>query len=448
MAELGPDQLPSHSKYVIMGAGVHGLSTAWHLAQELRASGTGSGEDIIVVDKTGVGAGASGIACGVVRNNYFQPAMRELMAHSAGVWESDPEAFAYHGVGYMQISHEAMRDDVRSIYEQQQAIGYPSTFIEGEAKCQAYMETLFYDWRAKNITSVLHEKRGGFSHQVTALAGLLAKAESEAVRVITGVEVNGVQMNGERVTAIETTAGTISCDYTVVALGPWVPRVWMMMGLPDKTEILVDGDLKVMPTFHYWALQEGTLAVDPGVQHLNDGSQPPVVHVDTDAPLYSDEGELLIDEPWGMYYKPDTNFGGIQGGLAPIKVNKPFDQVAVDPYGPASPDFAVDEQFREAWAAGLSHCQKRFEGLSDKMSPAPSGGIGAFMPDSFPVFDQMRENAYVIADSNHGWKMIGVGALVAKELTGEPQRLLEPFRYSRYAAGELHPVSNSPYPWS
>ena len=44
--------------------------------------------------------------------------------------------------------------------------------------------------------------------------------------------------------------------------------------------------------------------------------------------------------------------------------------------------------------------------------------------------------------------MIGVGALVAKELLGQPQPLLEPFRYSRYARGELHPVSNSPFPWS
>jgi hypothetical protein len=44
--------------------------------------------------------------------------------------------------------------------------------------------------------------------------------------------------------------------------------------------------------------------------------------------------------------------------------------------------------------------------------------------------------------------MIGVGALVAKELLGEPQSLLAPFRFGRYRSGELHPVSNSPFPWS
>ena len=46
---------------------------------------------------------------------------------------------------------------------------------------------------------------------------------------------------------------------------------------------------------------------------------------------------------------------------------------------------------------------------------------------------------HVIADSNHGYKMIGVGALVAKELMGEPQALLEPFRFSRYAEGNCTP---------
>jgi len=115
--------VPTHSRYVIVGAGVHGLSTAWHLGRELRARGLGGGEDILVLDKRAVGAGASGIACGTVRNNYFQPAMRELMAHSVSVWESDPDAFSYHPVGFLQIAPEVMSEDVAKISAEQQAIG-------------------------------------------------------------------------------------------------------------------------------------------------------------------------------------------------------------------------------------------------------------------------------------------------------------------------------------
>ena len=48
-----------------------------------------------------------------------------------------------------------------------------------------------------------------------------------------------------------------------------------------------------------------------------------------------------------------------------------------------------------------------------------SGGIGCFTADSFPVFDHFNENATIIADSNHGWKMLGVGHLIADEVLGE-----------------------------
>src|SRR5262245_36236688 len=99
-------RVPAGAACVVIGAGVHGLSAAYHLALELKAGGRGGAGRIVVLDKTGVGAGASGIACGVIRNNYFQPAMRELMAFCVDVWESDPEAFSYHPVGYMQISPE------------------------------------------------------------------------------------------------------------------------------------------------------------------------------------------------------------------------------------------------------------------------------------------------------------------------------------------------------
>ena len=112
----------SSSPYVIVGAGIHGLSTAYHLALELKASGKGDGCDIIIIDKNGIAAGATGIACGVVRNNYFKPAMRELMAHSVKIWESDMQACSYHPVGYMQISPESMHAYVATIYNQQQAI--------------------------------------------------------------------------------------------------------------------------------------------------------------------------------------------------------------------------------------------------------------------------------------------------------------------------------------
>jgi glycine/D-amino acid oxidase-like deaminating enzyme len=442
---------PSHAKHVVIGAGIHGLSSAYHLALELKAKGRGDGTDIVVVDKSGIGSGASGIACGVVRNNYYQPAMRELMAECVAVWESDAEAFSYHPVGYMQISPESMHADIATIYQQQQAIGYESAFIEGEADCTAYMKAMFHDWRAKGITTVLHEKKGGYANNTASMYGLATKAENEGVRILSGVEVTGFKLTGGAVAAVETDRGAIECDHVIVGVGPWVNAIWKMLELPRTVDIKGgDGTMhQGIDMWRYWCLEEGTLGVDPDLQKTNDGQMPPVIHVDTDAPLYSDvDGSLITEEMWGIYYKPDFNFGGIQGGAMPYKVETPVDEVQVDPYGPESPEFIVDDQFAHMWCSALAFCQERFSGQIGKWKKEPSGGIGCFTPDSFPVIDVFHQNCHIIADSNHGYKMIGIGKLVAGEIVGERSGLLAPFRFSRYAEGKLHPVSNSPFPWS
>ncbi len=449
----------THSRFVIVGAGVHGLSTAWHLARELRVRGLGGGEDILVLDKRGPGAGASGIACGTVRNNYFQPAMRELMAHSVSVWESDPEAFSYHPVGFLQIAPEAMAGDVAQIFAEQQAIGYPSVLIEGENDCQRYLLGLFEDWQAPGSTIVLHEKKGGYANNIRAVRGLAAKAEAEGVRIASGVRVTGFGLAGGAVTSVETDQGTVACDQLVIAAGPWIRDLWGWLELPETITVASPGGIAsgvgsgvgstTRPMWTYWALQEGTLGIEPSEFTDNGGGFPPVTHVDSDAPLYDDvSGELITDQLWGIYYKPDFNFAGLQGGASPYVVDKPADAVAIDPYGPESPEFTVTDDFVRMWTSGLAHCHKRFQGKRPLYRHDPTGGIGAFTPDSFPVFDVFRQNAFVIADSNHGFKMIGVGALVAKELLGEEQGLLAPFRFGRYETGDLHPVSHSPFPWS
>ncbi len=442
--------IPKSKKFVVIGAGIHGLSTAWHLAQELEASGRGSGRDIVVLDKTGIGAGPSGLACGVVRNNYFQPAMRQLMAHSVSVWESDPAAFHYQAIGYLQISPEVMHGDVVQIYEEQHSIGYPSVLIEGEKECRSYMEGIFSDWQAPGITCILHEQKGGYAHNMPSMFGLAGKTRQAGVEILAPVQVTGLEVEHGAVTGVDTVDGLIHTDYVVVAAGPWVRDFWHMLDLPGAIPVKGrDGVIYDRPMWTYWCLQEGTLGVDPNYLLDNQGKMPPVVHLDSDAPLLDDEtGALITEDLWGIYYKPDFNFGGVQGGAAPWVVPKPADEVAVDPYGPDSEEFVVGEEFEKMWTSALAHAQKRFEGKRGLYHKAPTGGIGAFTPDSFPMFDVFSNNAYVIADSNHGYKMLGVGALVAKEIMGEPQAILEPFRFSRYAEGRLHPVSNSPFPWS
>ena len=65
-----------------------------------------------------------------------------------------------------------------------------------------------------------------------------------------------------------------------------------------------------------------------------------------------------------------------------------------------------------------------------------------------PIFDWIAPNVYMIADSNHGFKMTGVGKLVAKLLAGGAKvPELQPFAFDRFANGKTFGASNSHCPW-
>jgi methylglutamate dehydrogenase subunit A len=300
----------------------------------------------------------------------------------------------------------------------------------------AHMRSLFPDWRAPGLTVCLHEHRGGFAFNRDSMLGLASKARAAGAEIAESVEATGFSTDGSgAVTHVETSAGPIAVEQVVIAVGPWIARLWELLGLPRRLEVA--GEEREMWT--YWYLQEGEIDVEPSVFATADGSLPPVLHVDSHAPLHDDDDRLVTDDQWGIYVKQDRH--SVQGGASPLPKGHEFE---LDPY----PTGTVEPGFPDLFCAALSHCMERFEGSRPKYRDTRSGGVGAFTADNFPVFDYMRPNVFVAADSNHGYKMIAVGREIARVLGGEHSTLLQPFRYERFASGDLMPVSNSPYPWS
>ena len=162
-----------------------------------------------------------------------------------------------------------------------------------------------------------------------------------------------------------------------------------------------------------------------------------MLHVDSDRPLSDDEGRLVTEEPWGIYVKPDRE--SVQGGAQPLPIGP---ELVVDPY----PSGTVEPGFPDLWCAALSACMERFEGCRPLYHEVRSGGAGAFTADNFPIFDRMRPNVYVAADSNHGYKMIAVGREIARVLAGRALLAAAPvplraLRHRRPAPGLAQPVS-------
>ena len=104
---------------------------------------------------------------------------------------------------------------------------------------------------------------------------------------------------------------------------------------------------------------------------------------------------------WGIYYKPDWHFGGIQGGASPYKVDTPVDEVKVDPYGPSSPEFVSSKEFAHMWVSALAHCHKRFEGTMPKYHKDLFYRNWLFYTTVF-LFLIILKKMLIIADPNHG----------------------------------------------
>ena len=396
----------------------------------------------LVVDKTGVGAGASGIACGIVRNNYFQPAMQELMAACVEVWESEPERLHYHRTGYIALGPPRRIERPTAVHERQQRIGYPSQLFVGDRRGDRAHALALPRLARPGPQRLPARDAGGYGFNQESMHGLAQLAPEAGARIVTGVEVTGFEFdNSGAVTARPHQPGDIDAEQVVVAVGPWVASLWSMLGLPDRLDVRQpDGDRRrrpadvdlLVPAGGRGRVRPESFVTDDGVSSRCCTSTPR-------QPLYADDGTLVTDEFWGVYFKPDRD--SIQGGAQPLTVGPEF---TVDPY----PTGTVDPAFPDLWSASLSHCLSRFEGARAKYRQVRSGGVGAFTVDNFPVFDRMRPNVFVAADSNHGYKMIAVGKEIARVLDGEHSSLLHPFRYERFATGDLHPVSHSPYPWS
>ncbi|MEW5960538.1 MAG: FAD-binding oxidoreductase [Chloroflexota bacterium] len=440
--------IPDSIKYVIIGAGIHGLSTAWHLAMELEARGRGRGQDIVVLDKTGPGAGASGIACGCVRNFYMTEPLHAILRHSVDVWMADPVAFGFQQVGYVSCGEANQMADYERIHQSQNSVGYHSDLYPGNEGCK-FLKKIWPDFKTGKVDVVIHEKVSGYAGTRQVMRGLVQKCAEHGVRLLSGVEVLGYDVRAGQVTGVVTDQGRINCDLVVWGLGAWTPRHWAMLDRPLTLDChYPDGTVvKNKDMWTYWRLLEGEVYHNqPYV--TPDGLNPPVLHVELmNTPVIDERTGRQLAPYTYVYFKNGNermDRPGLQGGTIPIKLGP---QAVTDPYGHANDQYQAEPEFADYLCAAMAQTMSRFEGCRANFRERRNGGIGAFTPDNVPIFDWVIPNVYMIADSNHGFKMTGVGKLVARHLMGDDVAELKPFAFSRFAGGKTFGSSNSHSPW-
>jgi methylglutamate dehydrogenase subunit A len=443
------DGLPQAATYVIVGAGIHGLSTAWHLAMELDARGQRADSDIVLLDKAEPGAGATGIACGCVRNFYMTEPLHAILRESVDVWNHDPIRFGFQQVGYISCGEENQIADYERIWKSQNDVGYTSDLYVGQ-DARNFLTRVWPDFKHHSIEVVIHERMSGYAGTARSVKGLTEMCERHHVAIHSGVEVTGYDVKGGQVVAVETDQGRLEADVVILGLGAWIPIHWRMLGKPDTLDVgYLDGSfVEDKDMWTYWRLQEGEVYYD-GPYYTADGRNPPVLHIELmNTPVVDPGTGKELDDNVYVYWKNGTERmerPGIQGGGLPIMIGP---DAAVEPYGHANDRYQADPGFADYLTACMEMFMGRFEGIRPNFKERRNGGIGAFTPDNVPVVDWILPNVFMIADSNHGFKMTGLGKLVAKQLVGsEPVPALAPFTFDRYAKREAFGSGTTHSPW-
>jgi len=275
---------------------------------------------------------------------------------------------------------------------------------------------------------VLHERRGGWADAMQTVRHLASRARAAGVEIREGVEVVGFE-DGRR--AI-TSDGPIEYETLLLAPGPWIAQLGKLLGLELE--------------LRYLKAQEGEFVLAGAGLSGRAGSEAPVIHLDQTLPLHSDrDGRVLVDGPWGIYFRMGRTGTGITGGGLPVML----DRIELDPYGPDNPAHAAEPSFEEFFTSGLATALRRFRGHAGDWRVTAAGGIIGHTADNYPICDWVGENAYAIVDNEHGFKTLAIGRLAAQEIaSGAADPRLEPFRAARFERGELLAASKGPYPWT
>jgi len=216
---------------VIVGAGVIGAATAFHLSL------LGAG-DVLVLDRETVGSGMSCRSSALVRMHYtFGPEV-ELAVRSDAMFEAWPDLVERPGcvrrTGFVRIVSPGEEAALRANVAMQRALGARAEVIDA-----ARLKEVAPGLRADDVECAAWEPNGGYGDGAVVAGDLLAAARARGVRYRPHAPVASLLTGGGRVTGVELAGGREYAGTVVLAAGVWAPPLLQTAGvaLPIETEL-------------------------------------------------------------------------------------------------------------------------------------------------------------------------------------------------------------------
>ncbi len=376
--------LPKTAGVVVIGGGVMGASTAYHLAARGR-------RDVVLLERAPfLGSEATGKCAGGIRYQFSTEINVRLSLLSLPMLERFEaelgQSIDLRWPGYLfLLDNERDLATFRANVAMQNRLGVPSRILS-HAEVAAKVPSLQLD----DIIGGAWCARDGLADPNGVVQGYAAGVRRQGAAIYTGVAVTGIRVQSGRVTAVETTQGAIATPAVVNAAGPWASQVAALAGV----------DLPVVPLRRQ-------------------------IVVTTPLPQIPPDFPFVIDFSPTLYFHPEGQ--GILTGMSNAKEKPGFDQ---------SVDHAWTEQH-------LERAMWRFPLLERAGLLREWAGLYEVTPDAHPVIDGLADPAgfYIVAGfSGHGFMHGPIAGLLIAEmiLDGKARSLdVSQLRFNRFAEGDL-----------
>jgi sarcosine oxidase subunit beta len=376
--------LPQRANVVVIGGGVMGASTAYHLAIK-------GEKDVVLLERQPFfGQGATGKCAGGIRYQFSTEINVRLSLISLPMLERFEEETGQpidlRRIGYLfLLTDEADVQKFRHNVSMQNRLGVPTAWLDGDDVRRRVPQL-----QADDVLAGTYHDGDGLADPNGVVGGYVSAGRREGVRAFTEVDVKEICVEGGRITGVDTGEGRIACDVVVNAAGPWAAPISETAGAP----------LPVAP------VRRQMLTTTP-------------------LPNLAPNFPFVIDFGRSLYFHPEGK--GLLTGMS-----NPHEQ----------PGF--DESVDEEWE--LVHLEKaiaRLPLLEKAGLLAHWAGLYEVTPDAHPIIGPVPyvDGYFVVTGfSGHGFMHGPVAGLLTAEyiLHGEPRTLdISMLDYERFREGRL-----------
>jgi sarcosine oxidase subunit beta len=376
---------------VIVGAGIVGLSIAYHLAKRGMT-------DIVVLEKENMcGTGSTGRCAGGFRHQFSTEVNIQLSLLSVKMLENFSQemdqAIDFHQDGYLFLLKDPKDVEVFERNSQlQRRLNIPVEFIKPEEVAHVLPNT---DIKLDDIIAATYCGKDGVSDPAGVTEGYRKNAVRLGVPIYTEQEVIGIDVKGQRIEGVRTKDHYIAASTVVNAVGPYAGLLGKMAGV----------DVPVVPLRRFiWT----TKPFDKAPSRWT----------------------LVIDFSTGFYFHRES--GGVLFGMGNRKEGPTF-------------DLSVDWNFFETV---MEIAVDRFPPIAETAIKNSWAGSYETSPDAHPILGRMPElPGFILANgfSGHGFQHApGVGQLIAEEiLDGKAHTVdITPLSITRFARGRTEEEKN------